>query len=175
MAAVKRAFATLAAGKATESPFGAAMVDGLRRRLVDRFVLRGMECLPRPGDEAQPVHVRLLAAMLADAQDPDAVGIAGYASGVRIGVGVRMPRTPAVYPRKRRWALPTQAHPELLDEWDFAEPVVLENYRSAKDLQKEVEADLEDLLARGVCASASRRRRLSSSSGRGSWLPPLAR
>jgi len=148
---VKRAFATLAAGRATVSPFGVAMVAGLRQRLVDRFLLRGVECRPRPEDEEQPVHVRLLAAMLHDAQDPDAAGIAGYASGVRIGVGVRLPRTPAVYPRKKRWALPTQAHPELLDDFDFAEPVLLDNYRSARDLQKEVEADLEDLRARGLC------------------------
>jgi len=149
--AVKRAFATLAAGKATGSPFGAAMVAGLRQRIVDRFLVQGVECRSLPGDEEQPVHVRLLAALLQDAQDPDAAGIAGYAAGVRIGVGVRMPRTPAVYPRKRKWALPTQAHPELLDDFDFTEPVLLENYRSAKDLQQEVEADLEDLRARGLC------------------------
>jgi len=116
-----------------------------------RFQLQGKACQPQIGDEDQPVRVRLLAALLADAQDPDALGILGYAGGVRIGVGTRLPRTPAVFPRKRRWALPTQAHPELLDDYDFAEPVVLENYKSARELQREVEADLEDLRARGLC------------------------
>jgi len=89
--------------------------------------------------------------MLSDAQDPDVKGVLDYVHGVRLGVGVRMPRTPAVYPRKRRWALPTQAHPELLDDHEFTEPVLLDNYRSARELQREVEKDLEDLLARGLC------------------------
>jgi len=150
-ATVKRAFATLAAGKATSSPFGPGLVEGLRHRLEVRFLSQGQACQQQGGDEDQPVRVRLLAALLADAQDPDAAGILGYACGVRIGVGTRLPRTPAVFPRKKRWALPTQAHPEMLDEHDFTEPVVLENYRSARDLQKEVEADLEDLRARGLC------------------------
>jgi len=152
---VKRAFATLATGKAVQSPFGVRMVAGLRRRLEERFRLAGVECAPQPGDEHQPVHIRLLAAMLANAGDPDAGGILGYTDGVRIGVGVTMPRTPAVYPRKRRWALPEQAHPEMRDEYEFAAPVLLDNYRSARELQKEVEADLEDLLSRGLCERLS--------------------
>jgi len=151
VATVKRAFATLAAGKAVASPFPSGMVAGLRVRVEERLRLRGLDCGAHPGDEDQPVRIRLLAALLADAQDPDATGIRGYVGGVRIGVGVTMPRTPAVYPRKRRWALPAQAHPELLDEHDFTEPVLLDNYKSARELQKEVEADLEDLLSRGLC------------------------
>jgi len=150
-AAMKWAFATLAAGKASASPFPPRVVAGLRRRLEDRFRLLGRDCRDQEGDEEQPVRVRLLAALLDDAQDPDAAGILGYVSGVRVGVGTRMPRTPAVFPRKRRWALPSQSHPELLDPHEFAEPVVLENYKSARELQKEVEADLEDLRARGLC------------------------
>jgi len=149
--AVKRSFATLATGKAVVSPFGERIVSGLRSRLEERFRQAGVDCGQQPGDEAQPVHIRLLAAMLANAGDPDAEGIRGYTAGARLGVGVTMPRTPAVYPRKRRWALPEQAHPELRDEYEFTAPVLLDNYRSARDLQKEVEADLEDLLSRGLC------------------------
>jgi len=154
-AALKRAFATLAAGRAEASPFGSDVVDGLRARLVERFFRRGTDCRPRGEDEDQPVKVRLLAALLADAEDPDAAGILAYVQGVRIGVGVRMPRTPAVYPRKKKWALPTQAHPELLDDHEFVEPIMLDNYKSARELQREVEADLEDLLARGLCDKLS--------------------
>jgi len=150
-ARVKRAFATLAAGKAEVSPFEPDMVADLRRRLEERFAQQGVACRPLPEDEEQPVRIRLMAALLANIRDPDAAGVLGYTCGVRIGVGVRMPRTPAVYPRKRRWALPSQAHPELTEDFDFAEPVLLDNYRSARDLQKEVELDLEDLLARGLC------------------------
>jgi len=147
----KRAFATLATGRAVESPFPCTMVEELRRRLEERLASRGQECRARASDEEQPIRIRLLAALLEDAQDPDAGGIRDYVAGVRLGVGVVMPRTPAVFPRKHRWALPAQAHPELLDEYAFEEPVLLENYKSARELQAEVEADLEDLLARGLC------------------------
>jgi len=148
---MKRAFATLATGRAEASPFGVPTVEALRRRLEDRLRSHGHECRAQNGDEEQPVKIRLLAALLEDAQDPDAAGILGYIGGVRLGVGVRLPRTPAVFPRKRKWALPTQAHPELLDVHEFVEPVLLENYKSARELRKEVEADLEDLRARGLC------------------------
>ena len=46
---------------------------------------------------------------------------------------------------------PTQALPELLEDHDFSAPILLDNYKSAKELEKEVELDLEDLLARGLC------------------------
>jgi len=39
-----------------------------------------------PGDEDQPVHVRLLSALLTDAQDPDAKGTLEYVHGVKPGL-----------------------------------------------------------------------------------------
>jgi len=63
--AARRAFATLAAGQASISPFGADIVKGLRHRLEERFQVQGVSCRPLPGDEDQPVHTRLLSALLA--------------------------------------------------------------------------------------------------------------
>jgi hypothetical protein len=151
----KRTLATLAAGKALTSPFSSTMIFLLRARLVALVDEVGIDCRPRPGDEDQPVQVRLLAALLADCSDPDAAGLLQYVGGVRVGVGVKMPRTPAVYPKKRRWALPTQADPDLLHSRDLTQPIMLDNYRSAKDLVAEVELDLEDLLTRGLCLRLS--------------------
>jgi len=66
-------------------------------------------------------HVRWFSAVLTDTQDPDTQGLLNYVHGVRVGVGVRMPRAPAACPRKCRRASPSQAHHELLEDFDFAE------------------------------------------------------
>jgi len=147
----KRAFALLAAGRAVASPFPAAMVSKLREDLKSRVRELGGTHEERPGDQPQPINMRLLAALLKAASDPDAEGIASFAGGVRLGVGVELPRTPAVYPRKSHWSLPSQAHPELLEPGSLEEPILLENYRSARELAAEVEADLEDQCRRGLC------------------------
>ena len=35
-----------------------------------------------------------------------------FARGVRVGPGVRLPRLPALYSKKKRWQLPEQKYPE---------------------------------------------------------------
>jgi len=95
--------------------------------------------------------MRLLGALLKSAADPDADAIADFAGGVRLGVGTRMPRIPAVYPRKVRWSLPEQGHPELWEEVNCEAPILLKSYRSARELAAEVEKDLEEQTARGLC------------------------
>jgi len=99
--------------------------------------------------------MRLLGALLKATADPDAEAIANFASGVRLGVGTRMPRIPAVYPRKVRWSLPEQGHPELWEDVNFEAPVLLKNYRSARELVAEVEKDLEEQTSRGLCEKLS--------------------
>ena len=54
------------------------------------------------------MDVRLLGGFLEACGDPDHAGITRYAGGVKIGVGIKMPRTPAVFERKTRWSLPHQ-------------------------------------------------------------------
>jgi len=70
--------------------------------------------------------------------------------GIRIGVGVTMPRTPAVYEARTRWKLPEQ---ERLGEEGLEDDIPgawRANYTSVKLLQKEVVKELEDLDARGL-------------------------
>jgi len=162
---MKRAFATLAAGRAENSPFGPILVGAARGRLVQVVGAQSLGLVEEPGDQPQPIRIRLLAALLKGIDDPDVAGIARYARGVRLGVGVKLPRTPAVYPRKVRWALPSQKDPDGLGDGLGGPPVLLENYSSAKVLEKEVEADLDDLVARGlaeVMEEAEARRRFGN-------------
>ena len=66
-------------------------------------------------------------------------------------MGVRMPRTPAVYEPKRRWRLREQADADVLLPASRDAPVELGNYRSA-----ELEADAVErvLEARAKCGRA---------------------
>ena len=96
------------------------------------------------GDRVMPVDFRLLSALLQEAGDPDANDFHQYAVGVRVGVGYKMPRTPAIYERKTRWKLESQANPEI-HLWRA--PSVGQsnaNYRSARDLEEAVEKQLRE-------------------------------
>ena len=57
-----------------------------------------------------PIDFRFLDVMLRAAEDPE-VGRGGFAGGVRVGSGVRMPRLPALCRPKMKWRLTEQATP----------------------------------------------------------------
>jgi len=151
----KRVLASMAAGRTVASPFGPALIARLRAAVAALVVSHNGECAARAGDLPQPINMRLFGALLKSASDPDADAIADFAGGVRLGVGTRMPRIPAVYPRKVRWSLPEQGHPELWEEVNCEVPILLKNYRSARDLTEEVEKDLEEQCARGLSEKLS--------------------
>ena len=92
--------------------------------------------------------MRLLQAFLRAAGDPDWRGLDHFARGVRIGVGVRLPRTPAVFKRKRRWRLEGQGD-ALVWKSPSVETVWLSNYKSARDQADELERQLEECHSRG--------------------------
>ena len=65
-----------------------------------------------------------------------------------MGVGVRMPRVPAVYPRKRRWRLREQENPDAhLMYW--GQGADNNNYASAKEFPETVEEQLEQSVHKG--------------------------
>jgi len=106
---------------------------------------------PKPEHyQEQPVDIPLLRALLEDAGDPDYEILDAYLVGVRIGVGVILPRTPAVYEERVKWRLPEQealsdesADPEVEGAWRA-------NYTSAKLLLPQVVKELEGLHSRGL-------------------------
>ena len=121
----------LTAGSFSCSPFPAQATDRIRHDLASELDHRGCWCTPLPGDLEQPVMVRLLGGFLRACGDPDWQVMQHYALGVRIGVGVRLPRTPAVFPRKRRWKLPEQCDPEAYLTQKSYEACWCANYKSA--------------------------------------------
>ena len=158
--------AGLASGDLREDPFLSDITEGIRGVLSDFLSSAGHEVCPRPDDQPQPVAVRLLGAFLKDAGDPDADVMDTYARGVRIGVGVRLPRTPAIYDRKVAWRLPSQRDPEAAGLDPDPAGVWNANYVSVKPLRKEVEQELEDQTERGQIlklSEAEARRRFGSS------------
>ena len=82
---------------------------------------------------------------MAVADDPDAKYIDVVSVGVHIGVGIRMPRTPAVYERKRKWALDRQRDAEAWRLRLEAAPW-RENYSSAKEEEEEVQRQLDEMV-----------------------------
>ena len=66
------------------------------------------------GDVAQVTHVRLLQALARAVGDPDSEFPVQVAVGVQTGIDSPLPRTPAIFEKKVRWALPSEED----QEWD---------------------------------------------------------
>ncbi len=143
-------FDKLARGQVDKDPFPSDELSGLAEYAMALYDCDGEEgARPRGGDLPQPVRVRLLQAILKDSGDPDWKGMSQFATGIRLGVGVRMPRTPAVYARKRRWRIPEQSDPDAWKEQTIS-GVWRDNYRSAKNQRAEVKRQLEDHVREGL-------------------------
>ena len=69
---------------------------------------------------------------------------------VRIGVGARLPRLPALYKRKKKWRLASQSDPhDYLDDKAGSEGAWRSNYASIDELADKVEEVMEDQAERG--------------------------
>ncbi len=145
-------------GEASSSPFPGEFVE----QLVEAFFTRlGDRARVRPQDRGCVIRLRMLQAILVEARDPDAAIISEYIEGVPIGVGVRLPRTPAVFDRRTKWSLPEQR----LKEAHLADPLSFDwrtNYLSTEPHLEEVERQLEELVSNGkamkLSEEAARRR-----------------
>ena len=96
----------LATGKCAASPFSAALLDRARALVFTSIRDHGsrapLDCIP----ERQPFFLHAISEMLKFAGDPDwrqyTEAKHSFANGVPLGVDFRMPRTPALFERKRR-------------------------------------------------------------------------
>ena len=143
-------FGRLAAGQLERSPFGEAWLSELRERVSRRLELAGHEVRMRSDDRAQRLEIRLLAAVLRESGDADASGLEQFCRGIRIGVGCKLPRTPAVYKKKCRWRYAEQENPSENTVTDTA-AVWRDNYKSAKLHSVEVERQMEEHHEKGWC------------------------
>ncbi len=145
----RQLFASLAKGEVKDDPFPAALVAELADKVLAIFDGVAEGARSRDGDRPQPIRVRMLQALLREANDPDVAGMDQFATGIRIGVGVRMPRTPAVYRRKTRWRLSGQSEQCGAETMGF-EAVWRDNYRPAVLHRDEIRRQLEDHASRGM-------------------------
>ncbi len=141
-------FAKLCRGELQCDPFPASATAELREYAAGLYDGDEMHARPRAEDRPQAVQVRLLQAMLRDAGDPDWQGMSHFCRGIRVGVGARLPRTPAVFRRKRHWRLAGQEDKEA---WKLAsvESVWRDNYTSAKDHVSEIGRQLDECVDNG--------------------------
>ena len=92
-----------------------------------------------------PTDYRFFELLLEASGDPEeSFGLC--ARGVRVGPGVRLPRLPALYVRKKRWQLPEQKYPEDPGAAPEDEEAVWRPWGPLVDKVREV---LEDQATRG--------------------------
>ncbi len=147
-------FEKLAAGEISEDPFSASTL-GLTRlvdQVLDTLSSSSSSARPRPSDVVQPVRVRALQRILQLGGDPDWRGMEHFARGVRLGVSSKLPRTPAVYARKRRWRLEGQGDPhfDADSERRALGGAWRENYEAAILHESAILLQLEDAVARNM-------------------------
>ena len=94
----------LAMGKVAESPFPPVEIKQLKQAVIDAAARAGISITRKGGDRVDiPIDYRFLDVLLRASGDPE-IGLGGYAQGVRVGPGTRMPRLPALYKAKKNGA-----------------------------------------------------------------------
>ena len=154
----KAIFGGLIAGSTTADPFPPPATARLRAALERVAAAHPWDSVDTDAVLPQPIDVLLLGSLLRAVGDPDAEIMALYATGVPLGLGVDLPRTPAVFPPKERWRLGEQA------SWggcslkaDSFMGSTRSNYPSAVHFASEVEAVLDVQAARGQILVLSER------------------
>ena len=137
--AAKGIFWKMAAGRVEQSPFEESV--GEARSDLDRHLGRwGLDPLRKKSDRQTEVNFRRLAALAEALDDEDSDFLCEVAAkGVRLGVDVKMPRTPLVYEEKTSWTV--DATDEVMQD------ILAENYESAvenaEDIARQVNQEVE--------------------------------
>ena len=133
-----------------------------------------------------PLDLLRVCGIMKASDDPDTKGVRKILKGVRVGVGVKLSRTPAVFPRKKKYSLKQDQlrddRPDWMDPVPGVKQVVHGNYESAKEHRKGVEKVLRDQASRGqvlILTKAQAEKRfgdkliyacLGGSPQRGNWM-----
>ena len=116
----------IAGGKVLKTPFGADFIEETRRGLTDILRQHGFDTVEKEGDRKQSIKIRLLQSFLRACGDPDSGFLLDtVAKGVPTGGRCKLPRTPAVFDRKVKYAVP-EVQPGETSEW-------ADNYTSVKE------------------------------------------
>ena len=100
----------LSLGQVNACPFPEQAIRSLKDELIASLAARGKVLKQLASDRTDlPIDFRFLELLL-DASG-DEVGLGSFSQGVRIGVGARLPRLPALYKRKKKWRLACRSDP----------------------------------------------------------------
>ena len=132
---VQQLASSFADGKVVSCPFSAALIQEGRDVIFKALDSVGPKLPVRERTVGQPLYLAAIEELLRIAGDPDHKAFfsssVSFAKGVRLGVGVKNPRVPAIFERKTKW----RKYPEEC----FAEGCDRENYLSAKEHALEVQ------------------------------------
>ncbi|CAK0883391.1 unnamed protein product [Prorocentrum cordatum] len=133
-----------AAGKFEGDIFSPVLVAKLKTRWRMALSRAGLGPRPRAGGARAPIAFGLLDALGKAFGGPDYRVAVWAAVGVPLGVDTPLPRTPAVYERKLKWALPRLSEDEFAagDQW-------AENYSSVRDRPEVIDRYLDEEVAEG--------------------------
>ena len=127
-------------GKCVEDPFTGQLGD-LKHRVSELLANEGLSRPEGAWRKGQEIDFGFLFMLGAWFKDPDHKAMAEFCKGVRVGVGVELPRTPTVWPSKKKWPL-----------GEFGEDPVSDlnsNYPSAREHREALVAELADQEDRG--------------------------
>ena len=126
---VRNLIENMSSGKVGGDPFQQEALASAKAG-IEALVKGKVEAWAPVGEPlVQNIDVKLLSILLSELGDPDAEVFAQYECGVRLGVGVELPRTPAVFAEKQHWNVPGQAD---YDGADVVEGAWRDNYASAE-------------------------------------------
>jgi hypothetical protein len=129
-----------------QSPFSAPLLEDLRSRFKALAGSWWSGWVPLEEPQKANIDFRLLGSLLRGIGDPDWEIMKEYEVGVRLGVGVLIPRAAAVYAEKTKWVVSSKSDHFADDAPDRA---WRDNYSSADDHSSEVEAILEEQVGKG--------------------------
>ena len=92
----------LSIGRMSGPPFPDRRLAWIREWIANRLSLRPEQC---GVDECQVMRLGMLSAVLKELQDPGWEFVEEIGSGVKLGVDVELPRTPAMFEEKVQWNL----------------------------------------------------------------------
>ena len=138
----KSAFWKLAAGKAEGSPFAGSLCEA--REAVDNELKRtGRKPDRRKSDRISEINFRRLQTMASVLGDEDHEFLSGVAElGVSLGVDEEMPRAPAVFEEKTKWAREFTKE-DLRQVW-------AENYSSAEEGKRDIWRQVDEEVEKGT-------------------------
>ena len=140
----------LALGQVNACPFPEQAIRSVKDEIIASLAARGKILKRVALDRTDlPIDFRFLELLLDVSGDPE-VGLGSFSQGVRVGVGARLPRLPALYRRKKKWRLASQSDPhDHLDDKAGAEGAWRSNYASIDELADKVDEVMEDQAMRG--------------------------